>query len=66
MAINIGAMFAPTAALKLIAWAKMVLGASEQTAYHYAFGVACVSLIVSMAIYYGFRWTFAHVDNSAR
>lgn len=66
MAINIGAMFAPTAALKLIAWAKMALGASEQTAYHYAFGVACVSLIVSMAIYYGFRWTFAHVDNSAR
>ena len=64
MAINIGALFAPTAALKIIDWAKTSLGATEQTAYHYAFGVACVSLIISIAIYYGFRWTFANVDNS--
>ena len=64
MAINIGALFAPTAALKIIDWAKTSLGATEQTAYHYAFGVACISLILSIAIYYGFRWTFAHVDNS--
>ncbi len=66
MAINIGALFAPTAALKLMDWAQKSLGASEQTAYHYAFGVACVSLIVSIAIYYTFRYTFAHVDNGAK
>ena len=66
MAINIGALFAPTAALKLMDWAQKSLGATEQTAYHYAFGVACVSLIVSIAIYYSFRSTFAHVDSSAR
>ena len=62
--INIDALFAPTPALKIIDWAKTSLGATEQTAYHYAFGVACVSLIISIAIYYGFRWTFANVDNS--
>ena len=66
MAINVGALFAPTAALKIMDWAKASLGATEQTAYHYAFGVACVSLIISILIYYGFRRTFAHVDNSAR
>ena len=66
MAINIGALFAPTAALKLMDWAQKSLGATEQTAYHYAFGVACVSLIVSIAIYYSFRSTFAHVDSSAK
>ncbi|MBM6992911.1 MAG: peptide MFS transporter [Prevotella sp.] len=66
MAINIGALFAPTAALKLMEWAKTSLHATEQTAYHYAFGVACVSLLVSIAIYYGFRWTFAQVDNTAK
>ena len=66
MAINIGALFAPTAATKLHAWAMNSLGASESTAYHYAFGVACLSLIVSIAIFYGFRWTFAKVDNTAK
>lgn len=66
MAINIGALFAPTAATKLHAWAMHTLGASEASAYHYAFGVACLSLVVSIAIYYGFRWTFANVDNSAK
>ncbi len=65
MAINIGALFAPTAATKLHAWAMTALNASEASAYHYAFGVACLSLVVSIAIYYGFRWTFAHVDNTA-
>lgn len=66
MAINIGALFAPTAAIKIMQWAQTSLGASEQDAYHYAFGVACLSLIVSIAIYYIFRWTFAQVDNSAK
>lgn len=65
MAINIGALFAPTAATKLHAWAMSALNATESAAYHYAFGVACLSLVVSIAIYYGFRWTFAHVDNTA-
>ncbi len=66
MAINIGALFAPTAAVKLHQWAMNSLHASEASAYHYAFGVACVSLLVSIAIYYGFRWTFASVDNTAK
>jgi POT family proton-dependent oligopeptide transporter len=66
MAINVGALFAPTAALKIMDWAKTSMGANEQTAYHYAFGVACISLILSIAIYYGFRYTFAQVDNSAK
>lgn len=66
MAINIGALFAPTAAVKLHQWAMDSLHASEASAYHYAFGVACVSLLVSILIYYGFRWTFASVDNTAK
>lgn len=61
MAINIGALFAPTAATKLHAWAMNSLGASEAAAYHYAFGVACLSLVFSIAVYYGFRWTFSQV-----
>lgn len=31
-------------------------------AYNYGFGVACISLILSIAIYYGFRSTFKHTD----
>lgn len=61
MAINIGALFAPTAAIKVMEWAQASLGASEAESYHYAFGVACISLIVSIAIYYGFKSTFASV-----
>ena len=64
MAINIGAMFAPTAAIKIMEWAQTSLGVSEADSYHYAFGVACLSLIVSIAIYYIFRSTFAHTDRS--
>lgn len=66
MAINIGALFAPTAALKLMEWSQNTFGVSEQVAYHYAFGVACVSLMVSMLIYYVFRYTFSHIDTSAK
>ncbi len=62
MAINIGAMFAPSAAVWVMEWAQRTFGVSETDAYHYAFGVACVSLIVSMAIYYGFRSTFRHTE----
>lgn len=116
MAINIGAMFAPTAATKVT---NYVLGANGFTynpripelahqyldnpqsmtpeaykllenamgeqgfvgelgafcstyierlseAYHYGFGVACVSLILSVAIYFCFRSTFKHADYNAK
>ncbi|MDD2951617.1 MAG: peptide MFS transporter [Parabacteroides sp.] len=110
MAINIGAMFAPTAATKMTDWmlakynftyesqipslahqflngtisadnAQVLtdLQASQgytgdtatfcssyierlSEAYNYGFGVACISLIVSMAIYMIFRSTFKHAD----
>ena len=49
MAINIGALFAPTAAIKIKDWAENSLGFSGNDAYHFSFAVACVSLIVSIA-----------------
>ena len=49
MAINIGALFAPTAAIKIREWA-IGLGFDGNAAYHFSFAVACVSLIVSIAI----------------
>ena len=55
MAINIGAMFAPTAAVKIMEYAQTHLGISEADSYHFAFGVACASLIISIVIYYAFR-----------
>ena len=61
MAINIGAMFAPTAAIAIMNWAQQDLGISEADSYHFAFAVACASLIVSIAIYYAFRSWFIHV-----
>ena len=61
MAINIGALFAPTAAVKIMEYAQHSLGVSEADSYHYAFGVACISLIVSIGIYYGFQGTFKQV-----
>ena len=62
MAINIGALFAPTAAVKIQSWAEATLHCSSNDAYHFSFAVACVSLIVSMAIYYGCRRMFKHVE----
>ena len=35
---------------------------SLSVAYSYGFGVACISLILSIAIYFGFRRSFKHVD----
>ena len=61
MAINIGALFAPTAAVKIMEWAQQNLGTSVNDSYHFAFAVACASLILSIAIYYIFRGTFRHV-----
>lgn len=110
MAINIGAMFAPTAATKMTDWQLgrynftydaqipslahqfldgTITAENAQTlealkvaqnftgdtasfcssyiehlseAYNYGFGVACISLIISMAIYVMFRSTFKHAD----
>lgn len=64
MAINIGAMFAPTAAVKIMDYAQNTMGMSEGDSYHFAFAVACVSLIASIVIYYAFRSTFRHVEGS--
>lgn len=66
MAINIGALFAPTAAVKIKEWAETSLGYAGNDAYHFSFAVACVSLIVSMGIYYAFRSTFKHVEGGTK
>ena len=64
MAINLGSMFAAAVALSIMAWAQDSLGISKGDSYHYAFAVACVSLILSIVIYYAFRKTFAHADRA--
>ena len=66
MAINIGAMFAPTAAISLMDYAQNTMGVSEADSYHYAFAVACASLIFSIAIYYAGMFTFRHVIGSKK
>ena len=62
MAINIGALFAPTAAIRIKEYAEMSLGYSSNDAYHFSFAVACASLILSIIIYYVFRSTFRHTE----
>ena len=66
MAINIGALFAPTAAIRIKEWAETSLGYSSNDAYHFSFAVACASLIVSIAIYYIFRYTFRHTEGGKK
>mgnify|MGYP002624714885 CR=1 FL=1 len=66
MAINIGAMFAPTAAVKIMQWAQTSHGVSVNDSYHFAFMVACASLILSIIIYYACRPWFKHVENTAK
>ncbi|MBQ8064358.1 MAG: peptide MFS transporter [Prevotella sp.] len=66
MAINIGALFAPTAAIKIKEYAETALGYSPNDAYHFSFAVACASLILSIAIYYIFRSTFRHTEGGAK
>lgn len=66
MAINIGALFAPSAAVAIMEYAQHTFGVSVNDSYHFAFGVACVSLIVSMAIYYLCRSSFKHVEGSTK
>ena len=66
MAINIGALFAPTAAVGIKEWAETSLGVTGNDAYHFSFAVACVALIASMFIYFAFRKTFKHVEGGER
>ena len=61
MAINIGALFAPTAATAIMAWAQNSLGFSKADSYHFAFAVACISVIVSIIIYFLGRPTYKQV-----
>ncbi|MDR1544793.1 MAG: peptide MFS transporter [Prevotellaceae bacterium] len=53
MAINIGAMFAPYAANRMVA---------HFGTYNAGFAVACVSLVVSIGIYLAFRPWYRHAD----
>ena len=66
MAINIGALFAPTAAIEIMEWAQKNLNVSVNDSYHFAFAVACASLILSIAIYYAFRKTFRHTEGNKK
>ena len=66
MAINIGALFAPTAAIRIKEYAENTLGYSGNDAYHFSFAVACASLILSIAIYYIFRYTFRHTEGGTK
>ena len=66
MAINVGSLFAPTTAVGIKEWAQNSLGYSSNDAYHFAFMVACVALVLSIAIYYVFRSTFRHVEGGKK
>ena len=66
MAINIGALFAPTAAIRIKEYAETALGYSSNDAYHFSFAVACASLVLSIAIYYMFRSTFRHTEGGTK
>jgi POT family proton-dependent oligopeptide transporter len=114
MAINVGALFAPTAAAKITAYMMGKAGLTYDSqipalahqylngtitpdntsvlsslqsaqhfagdtaafchtyitelskAYNYGFGIACLSLILSIAIYYGFRSTFKNADINSK
>ncbi len=66
MAINVGALFAPSAAVGIMNYAQQNLGISVNDSYHFAFAIACISLIISMLIYYSARSTFKHVEGSSK
>ncbi|MCQ2184706.1 MAG: peptide MFS transporter [Bacteroidales bacterium] len=79
MAINIGAMFAPSMAKKItevsLSKAGFVYDAACQDpayldalsgAYGLCFGVACVSLVLSIVIYFACRSWFKHADVTAK
>ena len=66
MAINVGALFAPTAAIAVMDWAQNSLQYSKADSYHFAFAVACVSVIASILIYFLGRKTYAHVISNTK
>ena len=83
MAINIGSLFAPTAATKITEFCLAREGLTYNGeipalefsrhyidvlagAYHWGFAVACVSLVLSILIYFGFRKSFKHADVTQR
>lgn len=66
MLINVGALFAPTAAIAIMNWAQTSLGMAVADSYHFAFAVACASLIVSILIYYLGRPTFRQVISASK
>ncbi len=66
MAINVGSLFAPTTAVGIKAYAMSEWGFSSNDAYHFAFAVACVALVLSILIYYVFRPTFRHVEGGKK
>lgn len=66
MAINVGALFAPTAAIAVMNWAQNSLGYSKADSYHFAFAVACISVIGSIIVYFLGRSTFAHVTGNIK
>ncbi|MBQ5829412.1 MAG: peptide MFS transporter [Alistipes sp.] len=66
MAINVGSLFAPTTAVGIKHWAETSLGYSSNDAYHFSFMVACAALILSILIYYAFRFTFRHVEGGKK
>ena len=66
MAINVGSLFAPTTAVGIKNWAMESLGYPSNDAYHFAFMVACVALVLSILIYYVFRFTFRHVEGGKK
>ena len=66
MAINVGSLFAPTTAVGIKQYAMDEWGFTSNDAYHFAFAVACVALILSILIYYIFRFTFVHVEGGKK
>ncbi|MBO5817471.1 MAG: peptide MFS transporter [Paludibacteraceae bacterium] len=64
MAINLGSLFAPSAASAMRTYALEAGWATTPgEAYHFAFAVACISLIFSILVYAFTRKTFKHVEN---
>lgn len=66
MAINVGALFAPTAAIKIMDWAQNSLGYSHADSYHFAFAIACVSVVASIIIYFLGRPAYKHVIGTSK
>ena len=66
MAINVGALFAPTAAIMVMEWAQNSLGYTHADSYHFAFAVACASVIFSIIIYFLGMPAFKHIIGATK